>query len=441
MPPVVALIARKRDGGELTGDEIANLVAAYLAEQVDDAQMAALLMAGLLRGFSDAEAVALTDAFVASGRSIDLSSLSGPTVDKHSTGGVGDVTTLVVAPLLAAAGCRVAKLSGRGLGHTGGTLDKLEAIPGLRVDLAPDQFLDQVERVGVAVAAAGPDLVPADRRLYALRDVTATVEDPALIASSVMSKKLAGGARHIVLDVKVGRGAFMPDLDRARELARRCVAIGRAHGRRTAAVLTQMDEPLADAVGNALEVVAAIDVLAGRDRGRLRALCLELAAVTLHQTGPDLEETRGRIESLLASGAGIEKFRELIAAQGGDPAVVDDPWHVLPSAPIVQDWMPSPGVVARVDARRVGEIARALGAGRARLGDAIDPSVGLEIWLRTGDRADATRPGARIHARTADDAAAAARALDAAVVVTERSCPARPLVLGSVGLDPDPYLD
>lgn len=434
-PSAVGLIGRKRDGGSLTATELEWLLSAYLRDDVDDAQMAAFLMAGVLNGFTDEEASALTRAMVGSGRSIDLSTLAGPTVDKHSTGGVGDVTTLVVAPLLAAAGCQVAKLSGRGLGHTGGTLDKLEAIPGMTVDLPPERVRRQVEEIGLAVAAASPDLVPADRRLYALRDVTGTVGDPALIAASVMSKKLAGGARHILLDVKVGSGALVAGPQPARVLAERCVAIGRAQGRRVGALLTQMDEPLAPAVGNALEVAAAVEVLQGRRRGPLRELSISLAAATLRLTGANLEEATSQIGAILDSGAGLEKFREFIHAQGGDPRCADQPWDVLPTARVIEDWIPPPGVLEHVDARAVGEIAGRLGAGRHRLGAGIDPAVGLELLLRVGERSEAGRPVARIHAASASAAAEAKSALARAVTLGAEPREPLPLVLGAVGLD------
>ncbi len=430
----VALIGQKRDGGALSPDEIEWLLSAYLRDEVDDAQMAAFLMAGVIRGFSDDEAAALTDVMVGSGRSIDLSTLEGPTVDKHSTGGVGDVTTLIVAPILAAAGCQVAKLSGRGLGHTGGTLDKLEAIPGMTVDLPPEQVLRQVERIGLAVAAAGPDLVPADRRLYALRDVTGTVGDPALIASSVMSKKVAGGAAHILLDVKVGGGALVADLASARTLAERCVAIGRAHGRRVGALLTQMDEPLAPAVGNALEVATAIDVLRGDHLGPLRDLSIALAGATLQLAGRDMDDAASEAAATLASGSALEKFRELITAQGGDPRCVDHPWELLPRAEIVVDWVPPPGVVHHVDARALGDLAGGLGAARRRLGEAIDPAVGLEILLRVGQRSEKGEPVARIHAASPSAAEEAKVALAQAVTMGDDACEPLPLVLGSVGL-------
>jgi pyrimidine-nucleoside phosphorylase len=383
--PAPLLIARKRDGGELSAVELTGLVGRYLEGAIDDAQMAAFLMAGVIRGFSEAEAVALTDAFVRSGDTVDLSDLRGPTVDKHSTGGVGDTTTLVVAPLLAAAGCQVAKLSGRGLGHTGGTLDKLEAIPGLRIDLTPVQVHAQVEDIGLAVAAATADLVPADKRIYALRDVTATVPSPALIASSVMSKKLAGGASTIVLDVKAGDGAFSPTVADAVALARLCVGIGTAHGRRTGAVVTDMSQPLGDAVGNALEVVAAVDVLRGEGSPRLREVSLVLAAATLELLGEPAADALARVTALLDRGEALERFRAFIVAQGGDPRVADAPREVLPTAPVVVTWTPPAGVVQTIACRRLGELAGGLGAGRERQGDRVDPAVGLEVLVRVGD--------------------------------------------------------
>ena len=411
--PIPELIARKRDGAELGGDELRGLLTRYLADEMDDAQMAALLMAGVIRGFTPAEAVVLTEAFVASGERIDLSGLRGPTVDKHSTGGVGDTTTFVVAPLLAAAGCQVAKLSGRGLGHTGGTIDKLEAIPGFRTDLTIAEVRRQVERVGLAVAAATADLVPADKRLYALRDVTATVPSPALIASSVMSKKIAGGASTIMLDVKAGDGAFSPTIEDAAALAELCVAIGRAHGRRVAALVTDMSQPLGDAIGNSLEVIAAIEVLQGGGSDRLREVSLALAAGTLELLGRGEAEAREEIAGLLDDGRALAKLADLVAAQGGDVGVLDDPRAVLRGAPVIRDWAPPAGIVDRIACRRLGEIAGALGAGRQRSGDHIDPAVGLEIHVRRGDRVDADGrsaglPAVRIHA--ADDAAADAAA-------------------------------
>jgi pyrimidine-nucleoside phosphorylase len=431
---VPVLIARKRDGGELTGEEISALIAAYLAGDVDDAQMAALLMAGVIRGFSTDEAVALTEALVASGDTVDLSDLRGPTVDKHSTGGVGDTTTLVVGPLLAAAGCQVAKLSGRGLGHTGGTLDKLEAIPGFRVDLEPHEVRSQVERIGLAVAAATQDLVPADKRLYALRDVTGTVPSPALIASSVMSKKLAGGAAHVLLDVKTGDGAFMEDEDDARDLAELCVRIGEAHGRRTGALVTDMSQPLGDGIGNAIEVAVAIETLQGERRGRFRDLCVELAAAALTLTGRDPVEAHELVTQVLDDGMAKERFREFVRAQGGVPDVVDDPWQVLPTAPVVEEWRPGAGVVAGFSCRRLGELAGVLGAGRQRQGDPVDPAVGLEVLARTGDRVAADDTVVRVHARTDADVERVVAELPDVVRIGQDDVAPVPLVRATVGL-------
>jgi len=434
-PPVSTLIGRKRDGGELSPDEVRAVIADYLRDEVDDAQMAALLMAGVIRGFTTDEAVAFTDALVASGDVIDLSGLTGPTVDKHSTGGVGDGTSLVVGPILAAAGCQLAKLSGRGLGHTGGTLDKLESIPGMRVDLGPGELRAQVERIGLAIAAATADLVPADKRLYALRDVTGTVASPALIASSIMSKKLAGGAQHILLDVKVGDGAFLPEPDEASHLADLCVSIGRSRGRRTAALVTDMSQPLADGIGNALEVGIAVETLRGERSGRYRELCVDLAAAALELTGMRRDVARERVLDLLSSGAALERFRDLVQAQGGDPAVVDTPWEILPSAPYVETWSPGPGTVGRIACRGLGELAQRLGAGRQRQGDQIDPAVGLELLVRNGDEVGADTPVVRIHARSEDDVALARRMLPELLYVGDEGADPPPLVHDRVGLD------
>ena len=430
---VPVLIARKRDGGELTPSELQQLMEAYLAGDVDDAQMAALLMAGVIRGFTRAEAVALTDVLVNSGETVDLSDLAGPTVDKHSTGGVGDTTTLVVAPLLAAAGCQVAKLSGRGLGHTGGTLDKLEAIPGFRVDLTARQMHDQVTSIGIAVAAATADLVPADKRLYALRDVTATVASPALIASSVMSKKLAGGAEHVLLDVKAGDGAFMADPASAQELAELCVEIGEAHGRRTGALVTDMSQPLGDGVGNAIEVAVAVETLQGTRHGRLRELSVALAAGALELTGLEAGAARDQITQLLDDGDGLDVFREFVSAQGGDPDVADRPWDILPAAPQVAEWVPGAGSVDTFACQRLGELAAALGAGRQRKDDVLDLSVGLEVLVRRGDRLASDQPAVRVHGRSAEDVAWVLAELPAVIGIVDGEVAGPPLVHARVG--------
>ncbi|MEX1177799.1 MAG: thymidine phosphorylase [Nitriliruptor sp.] len=432
---VPVLIARKRDGGELTADELTSFMGAYLDGEVEEAQVAALLMAGVIRGFTQAEAVALTEVLVRSGDTVDLSALVGPTVDKHSTGGVGDTTTLIVAPLLAAAGAQLAKLSGRGLGHTGGTLDKLEAIPGFRVDLSADEVAAQVERIGLAVAAATADLVPLDKKLYALRDVTATVASEALIASSVMSKKLAGGAGHVLLDVKVGDGAFLADLDAATALAELCVRIGEAHGRRTGALVTDMSQPLGAGVGNAIEIAVAIEVLRGeRPDDRLTHASLELAAAALELTGVAADEARERVETLLADGSALERFRSFVAAQGGDATVVDDPRGVLPAAPVTAAWVPAAGTVHGFSCRRLGELAGRLGAGRQRQDDQLDLAVGLEVHVSTGDRLDGATPAVTIHARTDADAQALLTELPGVVHVEDGDAAAVELVQARVGL-------
>jgi pyrimidine-nucleoside phosphorylase len=427
------LIARKRDGGELTADELEWLVSGYLAGAVSEGQIAALLMAGVLRGFTPEEARALTDVFVASGESVDLSVLDGPTIDKHSTGGVGDATTLLVAPLLAAAGARLVKLSGRGLGHTGGTLDKLEAIPGMRVDLSPAELLDVAREVGCVVAAQSAALVPADKAIYALRDVTATVAAPALIASSVMAKKLAAGAQTIVLDVKAGDGAFLPTVDAAVDLAQLCVTIGAEAGRRCSALVTAMDTPLGRAIGNAVEVAECATLLSAPPAGRLAEVALELAATALTlATGAD--DARARLERCWSSGAALERLAAMIAAQGGDAGVCDDPAGVLPAAPVVLPVLADrAGVVAALPARAVGELAAALGAGRARKDDAVDPAVGIVLEVDVGDEVARGDRLATVHARSDTAAEAAAERLRALVVLSDGPVAPPPTVLRRIG--------
>lgn len=414
---VPVLIGRKRDGEELSEADIRAFMTAYLAGDVAEEQMSAMLMAGVINGFTSAEAAAMTEVMVASGDTVDLSALRGPTVDKHSTGGVGDSTTLVVAPVLAACGVQVAKLSGRGLGHTGGTLDKLEAIPGFRVALDADEMAQQVNDIGCAVAAATANVVPLDKRLYALRDVTGTVPSPALIAASVMSKKLASGAQHILLDVKTGNGAFMEEVDDAVRLAQLCVDIGHAHDRATGALITDMSQPLSHAIGNALEVAHAIEVLAGTRHGRFRDLCLELAAAALQLTGQDVEGAMSAAIETLDSGAALERFAAMVAAQDGDARVAEAPWEVMESAPFVGTWQGSDGVVTAVDARGLGELAGGLGAGRQRKEDTIDPRVGLEFWVEVGDEVAADTDIATIHAASEDDLAWARERLAGLVTI------------------------
>jgi len=395
------LIQKKRNGGELTGDEIRRLIAGSTGE-VTDAQMAAFLMAVSFRGMSAAETAALTMAMVESGETLDLRGIRGPTVDKHSTGGVGDKTSLVLIPLVASAGVRVAKLSGRALGHTGGTLDKLESIPGFRVELSPAELIDQVNRVGCAIASQSARLVPADKRLYALRNATATVDSMPLIASSVMSKKIASGSAAIVLDVKAGTGAFMKTVEGARMLAAAMVEIGRSAGRRTTAVVSAMDEPLGRAVGGALEVDEAIRTLRGEGPADLRELCLALGAqmVILAGLAPDAASGRALLTRCLERGEGWRTFRGMVAAQGGDPGVVDHPER-LPQAPVRRP-VPSvaDGTVLAVDAEALGEVALILSGGRAPR-DRIDPAAGLIVERKIGERVRRGDPLAVLHTHDA----------------------------------------
>jgi len=388
---IVDLIARKRDGGELTADELARMI----SEDTPDYQLAAFLMAVVLRGMSPRETADLLEAMVESGARLDTSSIGRQVADKHSTGGVGDKTTLVVAPLVAACGVPVAKLSGRGLGHTGGTLDKLESIAGFRVDLSPDELIEQVRQVGIAVAGQTADLVPADRRMYHLRDVTATVHSIPLIATSIMSKKVASGASRLVLDVKVGVGAFMPDLASARELSDAMIELGRRAGLPTTCMLTRMDEPLGRAVGNAVEVAEAVETLRGNGPADLVELSVSAAAI---MTGD-----RAAVEDALASGAALEAYRRWITAQGGDP---DGP---LPQAATVVP-VPSPrdGYVHSCHALRLGDAAMRLGAGRATKEDAVDHAVGIVVNAKAGERVSRGQPLATVHARSPGDVDAGA---------------------------------
>jgi pyrimidine-nucleoside phosphorylase len=386
-PTFEELIERKRDGHEHTVPEIDQIVLGYAAGDVPEYQMAAWMMAAFLRGMSAEETVALTDAMVRSGKRIDLSSIAGIKVDKHSTGGVADTTTLILAPLVAACGVPVAKMSGRGLGHTGGTLDKLEAIPGFRVQLSAEEFLGQVGRIGVAVIAQSPDIDPADKKMYALRDVTATVPSIPLIVGSIISKKVAGGADAIVLDVKVGSGSFMKTEADARRLAHELKRVGEALERRVVCCMTDMDQPLGMAVGNALEVIEAIETLRGEGPAELTELCLVFGAkmLVLGERAADEAAARSLLQDAIASGAALERFRQWIAAQGGDPAIADDT-SLLALSPCVREIRAeATGFVARFDAEGVGRAAMLLGAGRAAVDDVIDPGAGLLLGVRVGD--------------------------------------------------------
>ena len=387
---VLEVIGRKRDGGEHPPDEIEFLLSGYLRGEIPDYQMAAWLMAVCTRGMTRAETLALTRAMVASGEVLDLSGIPGVKVDKHSTGGVGDKVTLIAGPLAAACGVKVPKLSGRALAHTGGTLDKLESVPGLTVDLEPERFIRQVREIGIAVAAQSPHMVPADKLLYALRDVTATVPSIPLIASSVMSKKIAAGADAIVLDVKFGRGAFMPDVDSAVELASEMVQLGEGAGRRTVALVTAMDNPLGRSVGNAIEVQEALDALAGRGDEELVQVSLVVAREMCWLAEVEMDPAEA-----LRSGAGREAFVRMLSAQGGR---LDDG---LPVAPVqVAIGSPGDGYVESIDALAVGLASLELGAGRVRKEDKVDHAAGLVIEAPVGAKVRAGDPLVTVHARS-----------------------------------------
>lgn len=412
----VDIIARKRDGHALTDAEIQYFVQGLTRGEIPDYQVSAWAMAVLLRGMTVDETVALTMAMVHSGETLDLSRVSSRVVDKHSTGGVGDKTTLVVAPMVAALGMPVAKMSGRGLGFSGGTLDKLESIAGFNVSFSAEQFFDCVAREGIVVAGQTADLAPADGKLYALRDVTATVPSLPLIASSIMSKKLAGGANAIVLDVKVGRGAFMETLPEARALAELMIRIGEGVGRDVTAVLSDMSQPLGRAVGNALEVREAIRTLRGEGPDDLMEHCVVVAAEMLVLGGVvrDAAEGRALAEGALSDGSAWERFRRWVAAQGGDTGVIDDDSR-LPSAPLMHAVSaPRSGYVAGIDAREVGLVAVDLGAGRQFKGQPIDHGVGIVLGPKVGEAVAVGELLFVVHARDAASAhAAQARLLDA----------------------------
>jgi pyrimidine-nucleoside phosphorylase len=422
----VELIERKRDGGRLAPGEVAWLIDAYSTGTVPDYQMAAMAMAVFLRGLDHEELAAWTVAMLESGDVLDLSDLRGVKVDKHSTGGVGDKASIPLAPMVASTGVVVPMISGRGLGHTGGTLDKLEAIPGFSTSLDPDRFRRILETCGMVMAGQSETLVPADRKLYALRDATGTVPSIPLIASSIMSKKLAEDLDALVLDVKVGRGAFMQDLNDGRRLADTIIDIGRARGVRVTALLTQMDQPLGREVGNASEIAESLAVLRGEGPADLTELVMALGVEMLQMAA--IEEPRSRLERAVASGEALERLTEVIAAQGGDPRVVENP-SLLPSARHEME-IPAPvsGVVTGCDARNIGLGAMRLGAGRERKEDSIDPAVGVTVHAKVGDRVDSGQPLCVVHYNEPGRLDEARPWLEAAWVIGEGAEPS-PLVL------------
>lgn len=424
------LIERKRDGGHLESGEWRALVNAYAAGHVPDYQMAAFLMACFLNGLDRAETAALTEAMLDSGAKMDLAYLARPRIDKHSTGGVGDKVSLVLAPLVAACGVAVPMMSGRGLGHTGGTLDKLESIPGFRTDLSLADAAKQLERLNCALIGQTSEIAPADRKMYALRDATSTVESIPLIAASIMSKKLAEGLTGLVIDVKRGSGAFLPELDRGLALAQTMIALGADHGCPVVALVTAMDRPLGRACGNALEVEESINALRGEGPPDLMEVTYALGSEMLVLAGVarDGDAARRELEKAIATGRAAEQFAKIIEAQGGNPGVIDDP-AVLPQAAECEIFAsPRRGFIARVEPRAVGRGIIALGGGRTKMEDTVDPAVGFVITGRPGDWVEKGEPVATIFARDRGGVESGRQALRSAILIADEAEPPLPLI-------------
>ena len=431
LPTVPELIVRKRDGGRLSAREIQHIVEGFVAGSVADYQMSALAMAILLRGMEPDETAALTLAMRDSGLVVDTSSIPAAKVDKHSTGGVGDKVSLCLAPIVASCGVAVPMVSGRGLGHTGGTLDKLEAIPGFSVSMSTERFVEQVREIGCALIGQTAEIAPADKRLYALRDVTGTVESIPLITASILSKKLAEGIDALVLDVKVGRGAFMKSLAEARALASSLVRVGRLAGKKVTAILTPMDAPLGRAIGNALETIEAFEILHGRGPADLLEITLVLGAEMLRLGGVAKTEAQARrmLEASIADGRAAAKMREIVRTQGGDPRAVDEPDR-LPRAPqIVDVRAPKSGWVTGIDALELGLTGVAIGAGRTRADQAVDPAVGIVVKAHVGEKATKGEAIAELHLAEGADADAIGKRVAAAWTIGDRKARARPAVL------------
>lgn len=438
----IRLIERKRDGGRIDPGEWRALLGAYVAGHVPDYQMAAFLMAVFFRGLDREETSALTDAMLRSGGTLDLHGISAPRIDKHSTGGVGDKVSLVLAPLVASMGIVVPMMSGRGLGHTGGTLDKLDAIPGFRSDLSLAAARDQLERIGCVLLGQSGEIAPVDRKLYALRDATATVEAIPLIAASIMSKKLAEGLTGLVLDVKRGSGSFLQTLERGLELADVMISLGAARGCPVVALITAMDRPLGRACGNALETEEAIHALRGEGPADLMEVTYALAAemMLLGGLAEDRGDAKAKLELAIASGQAAEKFQEIIEAQGGNPAVVDDP-ALLPQAEAIELYRaPRRGLVAQIEPRAVGRGITALGGGRTRMEDRVDPGVGFVITVKPGDWVDAGEAIATVFACDEAGLRAGAAALREAIRIADEADPPLPLISHRVTeLGAEPY--
>jgi pyrimidine-nucleoside phosphorylase len=427
----VDLIQRKRDGGELGRDEIEFLIRGYAGGDVPDYQAAAFAMAVFFRGMSSAEIVALTESMMQTGEVLDLSDLPGPKADKHSTGGVGDKTSLVLAPLAAACGVYVPMISGRGLGHTGGTLDKLESIPGFNVRLSLADLRQVLRLCGLGLIGQTPEIAPADRKLYALRDVTATVESLPLIAASIMSKKMAEGIDVLVLDVKCGDGAFLKTREQAKQLAETMLGIGRGMGKKVAALLTDMEQPLGRNVGNALEVAECVETLKGRGPKDLESLSVELAAWMVYLAGAaqTLDAARARVRQALGGGAGLDRFRRVIELQGGDPRICDEP-SLLPHArETVVLHAERDGRIVRLAARAIGHAGMLLGAGRETVASAIDPSVGFVFHKKVGDPVAVGEPIVTVHAGAPGRRDAAIARLREAIVIGSEAPARAPLIL------------
>lgn len=428
------IIKKKRDGLYLTKEEIRFFIEGYTKGEIPDYQVSALLMAIYFRKMNQEETIELTRAMMESGEVIDLSDIKGIKVDKHSTGGVGDKTTIALAPLVAAIDAPIAKMSGRGLGHTGGTLDKLEAIPGFSIDMTKEDFVKNVNTHNIAVAGQTASITPADKKLYALRDVTATVDNMSLIASSIMSKKLASGADAIVLDVKTGSGAFMKELEDSFELAKEMVAIGNGMGRKTIGVITDMDQPLGRAVGNSLEVIEAIDTLKGKGPDDFHELCLSLGSymVLLAGKAETAEEARQKLEEAISNGKALEKLKEFIVAQGGNPAIVED-YSLLQQPVVCEDVVaPKEGYVSKIDAEMVGISAMVLGAGRETKESEIDLSAGLILDRKVGDFVKEGDVIARIYTSNHKKAEDGRKRLLEAYEISESKPGSRKLVYGVV---------
>jgi pyrimidine-nucleoside phosphorylase len=425
----VDIIIKKREQGELTKEELDFFIQGLTRGEIPDYQVSAWAMAVLLNGMTDRETTDLTMAMVRSGKTLDLSKTVPIAVDKHSTGGVGDKTTLVVEPLVAACGLPVGKMSGRGLGFSGGTLDKMESIPGFRTNLSEEEFLAQLKSIGLVLTGQSEDLAPADGKLYALRDVTGTVPSLPLIASSVMSKKIAAGAQAIVLDVKTGNGAFMETVAEAKKLARLMVSIGKLCGRKAVALISDMNQPLGEAVGNALEVIEAINTLKGQGPKDFTEHCLVVAShlLVVGEKAKDLTAARKLIEKIWKSGAGLEKFRELVIAQGGDVSYVDNPER-LPKAKLVKEVKATKaGYMKEVNAREVGETSVELGAGREKKGDPVDPAVGILVYKKVGDPVKEGDVLFTIHANDQEKLGRAKVRLLNAVIIVPKACKPLPL--------------